>query len=201
MPGSRTPLPSECHSGQPSAKVVELQSDSAALKISNMPVNIPLINLGFGEYTTPIYYFPCDSGEGGAEFAAHLMRLPSRYLLPGSAVCAPFDMDALAARQEIAAGRTHPMLALGDTDAARFIYELWERGLSRRMVSLAWSRTHCSACTGPRHSHGASPKNVYPTCTGDSARCGTRRARAPARKLRVGAPEHGAVDQLGRRGF
>ena len=100
-------------------------------------LQMSLINLGFGEYTTPIYYFPCDRGAGGAEFAAHLMRLPSRYLLPGSAVCAPFDMDALAARQEIAAGRTHPMLALGDTDAARFIYELWERGLSRRMVSLA----------------------------------------------------------------
>ena len=138
-----TPSPEECrdadhwarqHAPTPGGAGFQ-QPASVYENISNADaLQVELIEQGFGEYTTPIYYLPCDRASGGAEFAAHLLRLPSQYLVPGSAACGPFDMDAFAAQQEEVAARKHPVVALGDVDAAAFVSGLWERGISTRLV-------------------------------------------------------------------
>ena len=138
-----TPSPEECRDADHWARLHAPTPGGAGFQqpasvydnISNADaLQVELIEQGFGEYTTPIYYLPCDRASGGAEFAEHLLQLPLQYLVPGSAACGPFDMDAFAAQQDEVASRKHPVVALGDVDAAAFVSGLWERGISTRLV-------------------------------------------------------------------
>jgi hypothetical protein len=134
-------------------------------------LQMALINEGLGETTRPIYYFACDEASGGLEMANYLFELPNQYIVPGShRACGPFDFTAFRAAADDVAARKHPVIAMGNSRADQFLYNLWggSRGdapLSERLVvvigmvpSSRLTRRPPSPAAAPRgrpcHSHG-----------------------------------------------
>ena len=97
-----------------------------------------LIEIGMAERTKPIYYFVCDEAAAGNEIGEYLMKLPSKYIVPGSKLCEPFDFDEFEAAKDEVDTRQHPVLAMGDGRTDKFMHTLWSKGISKRMV-IVWT--------------------------------------------------------------
>ena len=107
---------------------------------NTVELQMALINEGLGETTRPLYYFACDEASGGLEMANYLFELPNQYIVPGShRACGPFDFSAFRAAADDVAARKHPVIAMGNSRADQFLFNLWggSRGdaqLSDRLV-------------------------------------------------------------------